>query len=280
MKANRERGEVTQVHVVVNVEVAGQTTRIRIVHAGVKCRTHVALQTKPRFDPLHPRRRITLHQRDRVEAPRRIPGVQNVDLAGIIDVGEGEPRQHRQYGGISPAVAVRLDRGQRSRRLRPGGEIHHGVPGEERQLCGGGRYDDLIVLFGGKRDIPAAGFSYGLERIRLALESEGKLLAADRGPGDVLVISVSPDDYDYAVDVAEQLRREGLHVEMDVRGRSVTSNFQYADKQGIPFAIVVGSEEKLASEVVLKDLASREQQRVTASDAVNKINRVRGHHAR
>jgi len=158
-------------------------------------------------------------------------------------------------------------------------EIHHGALGQERQLCGGGRYDDLVAAFGGRRDIPAVGFSYGLERLQLALESEEKVSDFDQGAVDVLVIPVSSDDYGYAIGVAEQLRHDRLRVEIDVRGRSVTSNFQYADKRDIPFAIVVGLEERIASTVVLKNMSAREEHRVALSDVAKQIIRMREYYA-
>jgi histidyl-tRNA synthetase len=159
-------------------------------------------------------------------------------------------------------------------------EIHHGALEEKRQLCGGGRYDDLIATFGGKGDIPAAGFSFGLERVRLALENVGELSAVNHKPVDALVIPVSSDDRGYAIDVAERLRDVGLSVEIDVRGRSVTSNFQYGHKRGVLFAVVVGSDERLASKIVLKNMVSRGEQRVTVSDAINQINEARRDYAR
>jgi histidyl-tRNA synthetase len=158
-------------------------------------------------------------------------------------------------------------------------EIYHGALEEKSQLCGGGRYDDLIATLGGRENIPATGFSFGLERVRLALENVGKLSAVNHKPTlDALVVSVNSADLGYAIGVAERLRNVGLSVEIDVRDRSVTSNFQYGNKRGVPFAVVVGSDERLASKVVLKDMASRKEQRVTVNDAINQINEARKHY--
>jgi histidyl-tRNA synthetase len=154
-------------------------------------------------------------------------------------------------------------------------EIHHGAAGEERQICGGGRYDDLVAVLGGQADVPAVGFAYGLERLRLALESEGRLSEANSARTDVLVIPVSAEEYGYAVGVAEQLRAEGARVELDVRGRSVKNNLQYAGKQGIPFTIIVGSEEARAAEVVLRNMVSREERRAAIGEAIEAIKRAR-----
>ena len=149
-------------------------------------------------------------------------------------------------------------------------EIYQGAKGAERQICGGGRYDDLITTFGGRQETPATGFSYGLERLRLALETTGKVWQAENSV-DVLVIPVSQADADYAVSVAQQLRQQGLRVEIDVRNKSLSSNFQYANKRGVNFAIVVGSEERITSEVVLKNMDSGEQQRLPISAAANQL---------
>lgn len=159
-------------------------------------------------------------------------------------------------------------------------EIYQGNLGEERQLCGGGRYDDLVATYGGRRDTAAVGFSYGIERLRLALEQQGKAVqGSDHKSVDLLVIPLSSDDHGYAITVAERLRTEGLQVENDVRGRSVTSNFQHADKQGLPFVIVVGSQESLTSEVILKDMASREEQRIHLNNLARTIKQLRLRHA-
>ena len=68
-------------------------------------------------------------------------------------------------------------------------EIYHDAPIGERQLCGGGRYDDLAASLGASRDMPAIGFAYGLERVLLALEAEGALPAAE-ATVDALVVPV------------------------------------------------------------------------------------------
>jgi histidyl-tRNA synthetase len=134
-------------------------------------------------------------------------------------------------------------------------EVHHGGLGEERQLCGGGRYDDLIATLGGLKDIPATGFSYGLERLHLALEAEGQ--AQPNSVVNALVVAISEADYPYAIQTAESLRQKGLRVELDVRHRSVKSNLKYADKHSIPFTILIGSAEREQGEVMLRAMSTR-----------------------
>ena len=149
-------------------------------------------------------------------------------------------------------------------------EIYHGKPGEERQICGGGRYDDLIVNLGGRQETPATGFSYGMERLRQALETEGKIKENDNFV-DILVVAVGEEDYSYAIRVAEQLRKVMLKVELDVKLRNVSSNLQYATKQNIPYVIIVGPTERMAAEVVLKNMASGEQKSLEVSEVISKL---------
>lgn len=150
-------------------------------------------------------------------------------------------------------------------------EIHHEALGAERQLCGGGRYDELVTTLGGKSGTPATGFSFGLERVCVALEHEGLLNVGTHLQFDAFVIALDAEQNGYAIATAEQLRNQGLKVELATRDRSVSKNFQYADKQGFPFVIVVGSEEQAQSVVTLRTGADQEGQRVTVAEAAQHI---------
>lgn len=133
-------------------------------------------------------------------------------------------------------------------------EIYHQTVSSENQVCGGGRYDDLIHALGGHREVPACGFSYGLERLRLALGWTGSAVRAE-----ALLIAVEDADRRYAVQVAQELRDRGLRVEVDVRQRGVKGNLQYADKAKIPFCLIVGERERQADSVVIRDMARQQE---------------------
>ncbi|NJL32895.1 MAG: ATP phosphoribosyltransferase regulatory subunit, partial [Chloroflexaceae bacterium] len=83
------------------------------------------------------------------------------------------------------------------------------------QLCGGGRYDDLVTALGGRQSTPAVGFSYGLERVAAA-SNGAATLPQERG---VLVVPVDDADYPYALEVAQRARSAGMIAMVDVRGR-------------------------------------------------------------
>lgn len=88
------------------------------------------------------------------------------------------------------------------------------------------------------------------------------------------MIPVSEAENSYAIEVAEKLRQYQLRVQMAIRGKQLSSNFQYADRTNIPFAVVVGSEEKNQNLVRVKHLASGQQQQVSIPEAVEYIQSV------
>ena len=144
-------------------------------------------------------------------------------------------------------------------------EVYDDGPDGPLQLCGGGRYDGLVRALGGPDQVPACGFSIGLERTRLALERHGALPPAP-GPAAALVIPVEPADHAAAVAAAGALRARGLRVELDVRGRGLKSALRHADREGIPLAVIVGERERASGSVVLRVLATNQQHMVALAD--------------
>ncbi|MCS6889685.1 MAG: ATP phosphoribosyltransferase regulatory subunit, partial [Chloroflexus sp.] len=128
---------------------------------------------------------------------------------------------------------------------------------EGNQLCGGGRYDDLVSALGGRQPTPAVGFAYGLERV-MAVAT----MSEPARPATVLVAAVSDDDYPYALMVAERIRASGRAVVLDVRGRSIKDNLRDATRRGFAAAVIVGAAEREGEYVVWRDLATRTEHRI------------------
>ncbi|NTU84311.1 MAG: ATP phosphoribosyltransferase regulatory subunit [Chloroflexales bacterium] len=129
------------------------------------------------------------------------------------------------------------------------------------QLCGGGRYDDLVAALGGRGSVPAVGFAYGLERVAAAAPApppESRRVA--------LVAPVADDDYAYAHEVARRLRARGLVASVDVRGRHLGKNLSDAARRGAAFAAIVGLEERQSRTLVWRDLERRDEQRLTLEE--------------
>ena len=107
--------------------------------------------------------------------------------------------------------------------------------------------------------IPACGLSFGLERLKLALEAEGAELAGDRQP-DGVVAPIELADEPTAVMIATALRAHDLDVELDLRRRGVKANLRHADREGIPYVVIVGERERQAGQPLLRDMRSRSEQ--------------------
>jgi len=131
------------------------------------------------------------------------------------------------------------------------------------QLCGGGRYDDLVTALGGRQPVPAVGFAYGLERVVLA---SNQTTDNGRRMMEVLVVSADDSSYPYALDVAQALRERGYVATVDVRGRSVASNLRDGARRGFGAIAVVGAAERAHAEVIWRDLATREERRIAMSE--------------
>ncbi|MDP8922436.1 MAG: histidine--tRNA ligase family protein [Chloroflexota bacterium] len=183
----------------------------------------------------------------------------NLDRAPLREI-ERALALFDEYGVSPSSVTVDLSLG-RGLRYYTGlvFELHHeGSPGLTSQLGGGGRYDDLVRSLGGRESVPACGFSFGLERLKLALEAEGVEEQPPR-PVDVLVVPLTPDDEPVATRCARELRAAGIDVELDVRLRGVRLNLRHADREGIPLALIVGERERERGRVVLRDLRTHEE---------------------
>ncbi|WP_371879043.1 ATP phosphoribosyltransferase regulatory subunit [Candidatus Chloroploca mongolica] len=130
------------------------------------------------------------------------------------------------------------------------------------QLCGGGRYDDLVAALGGRGRVPAVGFAYGLERVVAA----SKLTPPPSRRQHVLVAPVTDDDYGYAQQVARQLRAQNMIVTVDLRGRAVGRNLSDAARRGVDVVVIVGHEERQNQTLVWRELARHHEQKMSLDD--------------
>jgi histidyl-tRNA synthetase len=150
-------------------------------------------------------------------------------------------------------------------------ELHAtAVTGMSSQIGGGGRYDDLVRALGGHENVPACGFSFGLERLKLALDAEGRTLNGDKRV-DVVVAPIEEADEMLAVGIATRLRGAGLDVELDVRRRGVKANLRHADREGIPYVVIVGERERQAGQPLLRDMHSRHERALDADALVEAV---------
>ncbi len=129
--------------------------------------------------------------------------------------------------------------------------------GAQGTVCGGGRYDGLIGSLGGQQT-PALGFGMGLERILLLCKAQGIKLA-DETICHAYIAPMGEKACDRAMAIAELCRREGLHVQTDVMGRSLRAQMKYADKLGARFTMVLGDNELEQGQAEFKNMTTGEK---------------------
>jgi histidyl-tRNA synthetase len=132
----------------------------------------------------------------------------------------------------------------------------------ELQLCGGGRYDDLVTTLGGRQTTPAIGFAYGLERVVAAARRPPTTQRLDA----VLVAALDDASYPYALEIGQALRERGWTTLVDVRGRSAAGNLRDAERRGIAAIALVGAEEQQRGVVSWRNIRTREERQVAASE--------------
>lgn len=182
------------------------------------------------------------------------------------------------HGGRAAGVTVDLSLG-RGLRYYTGMvfEGYHDGPGGPLQVCGGGRYDELVRALGGRASVPACGFSFGLERLDLALD--GREQVERRAAVEVLLAPLEAGDLPTAAGLAERLRDAGLRVELDVKPRGARASLRHADRVGVPLVVLVGQRERERGEVVLRRMGSREERTVPWVGLVAEVERLLGSEA-
>jgi histidyl-tRNA synthetase len=148
-------------------------------------------------------------------------------------------------------------------------EIDHAGLGAESQLCGGGRYDDLVRALGGRQSQPALGFAFGLERVALALDAEGVSPGDDSEPV-VYVVPAGDGAAGAAGRAAAGLRAAGVRTQLEVAGRPLRACLQYADREGFAYVAVVGDPATNGS-VRLRDMKGGDERVLSVTDAARVV---------
>ncbi len=154
-------------------------------------------------------------------------------------------------------------------------EVFDTSPENRRSVFGGGRYDDLLDIFGAEK-VAAFGFGAGDVVLRDLLESRNLLPSAVKSADLYLAVmgGAKGDEKnaaaltldDSAQEIAQELREAGVSVAVDYSGRKIGDQIKYADKQNIPFVTVIGEEEVKTGIFKLKNLKTGEEKSVKAEE--------------
>ena len=140
-------------------------------------------------------------------------------------------------------------------------EVFDTNPDNNRSLFGGGRYDNLLEMFGSE-PVPAVGFGMGDVTVRDFLEVRG-LIPAYVSPARVSIVTASESSIPYALELAKNLRSQGVSCTVNLADRKLGDQIKAADKQKVPYVLFVGDQEIVSGAFTVRDLASGAEKTLT-----------------
>jgi len=137
-------------------------------------------------------------------------------------------------------------------------------------VCSGGRYDDLAGYYT-DRQLPGVGISIGLTRLFYVLDEQGLLNPAlPTASADALVLPMGTE-IGSAIALAQALRAQGVRVQLYGEQKKFKQKISYADKLGVPFAVLLGEDELAQGKCAVKNMRTGEQLLLTADEAAQHI---------
>lgn len=136
-------------------------------------------------------------------------------------------------------------------------------------IASGGRYNNMIRGLKGEDglDIPAAGISFGITPIMEQMKLQTKM--QQRTMAKVLVVplnTISP-----SLQIAQELRRNGIATDFVLGKKGISKNLEYADALGIPYVAIIGEDELKKNKILLKEMKSGTEQLLLLKDVVKKL---------
>jgi histidyl-tRNA synthetase len=200
--------------------------------------------------------------RDFVKGHHAGPGAID-ELGEIVRLSDGTPAHGRIR--VDPSLARGLS-------YYTGAIMEIAVSDLPGSLGGGGRYDNLIGMFLG-RDVPACGFSLGLERMLVVMTERNMFPArVSRGPVDVMVAFLEDDLRAEALTLAAEIRAEKVRVDIyPEASRKIEKPLKYAGGRNVPLLVLIGADERERGEVAVRDLQTRQQENTPRAGAAEWI---------
>ncbi|MDI9312448.1 MAG: histidine--tRNA ligase [Limnohabitans sp.] len=137
-------------------------------------------------------------------------------------------------------------------------------------IGGGGRYDDLTGIFG-KKDLSGVGISFGLDRIYDVIEQLKLFPETVNVSSKAIFLNFGEAEAKYAMKAVAKLRQSGIKVELYPDASKIDKQFKFAERKGIQFVVIVGTEEMNANAYRIKDLLSGEQEAIGFVELVERL---------
>ncbi|MBS3162218.1 histidine--tRNA ligase [Candidatus Woesearchaeota archaeon] len=131
-------------------------------------------------------------------------------------------------------------------------------------ITSGGRYDNIIGNFiGNNQKYPAIGISFGLDRIELAIKERKVEITK------AYVIPIKQTEK--AMEIVKALRDNGINSDLDLIGRSISKNLEYANTLGIPYAVIIGENEIKENKYTLRDMTTGKEEKLSVNELIKKL---------
>ncbi|MFW5708491.1 MAG: histidine--tRNA ligase [Bacteroidota bacterium] len=137
-------------------------------------------------------------------------------------------------------------------------------------ICGGGRYDDLTGIFG-LQGMSGVGISFGADRIYDVMLELGLFPDDVHTFSKVLLVNFGEEEQKYAQKVLGQLRQNDISCELYPDTAKMKKQMQYADKNNIPFVLVIGKNEMETGMLSLKNMKTGEQKEMPVEDIIQTL---------
>jgi len=140
-------------------------------------------------------------------------------------------------------------------------------------ICSGGRYENLTESYTDKK-LPGVGVSIGLTRLFSQLKSAGAIDSSVKSVADLLVIPIT-ENMEVPVRIANDLRRQDIKTEIFLEDKPIKKKFNYADKKGYEYVLIIGDDEISKGEYTIKNMKNGEQKSVPEKEIVGLIKSLR-----
>jgi len=142
---------------------------------------------------------------------------------------------------------------------------------EGMQICGGGRYDNLIELFSKKR-VPSVGFAFGFDRVIEAAKAQG--IKFETKKDFVLIAPTKNELKERAFKILMDLRNAGINAEIDLMGRNFRKILEYANKVDAKYIVILGEKEIEEDSVAIKNMKTGSQELIKTDKILNYFDKL------
>ena len=149
-----------------------------------------------------------------------------------------------------------------------------GEDGTPLTIAGGGRYDYLARQIGGKKDVPAVGFSIGVDRV-VASSWYKKLSPRIIKKPKIYFIQLGAEAKLKSLNIIDILRKAHVPIAQALSKDSLGSQLAIAEKLGIPYALIFGVKEAIDNSVIVRDMSNRSQETVKLSKLLDYLKEIK-----